>query len=245
MCIQSCLWLLNFVYHGTKGVWITTLHQMEGIDGAGTLGTSVIFITGQSYHNSQFFWKVLVTDTVWFTSLFLLPLCCLSHCVTQHKIREYKRYLTIVVSHIALCNGFWHHQNINRAGVCECLFFVFICPIALIQGKLHQNNTLVSTETMDHCSLYSILYIIRTHCTHVQIGLCWCCSATEVTHELINGAGVCFNLTRCHLTSIGIPIIKIRWSNDHLIFMIVIPMPGKIDFILKQGPGVWELNAIN
>ena len=30
-----------------------------------------------------------------------------------------------------------------------------------------------------------------------------------------------------HLTSIGIPIIKIRRSHDRLIFIMVIPMPGK------------------
>ena len=39
------------------------------------------------------------------------------------------------------------------------------------------------------------------------------------------------------LISIGIPIIKIRWSHNHLIFMWI-PVPGKTVFILKQAPGV-------
>ena len=41
---------------------------------------------------------------------------------------------------------------------------------------------------------------------------------------------------RC-LTNYGHHITKIRWSNDHLIFIMRIPIPGKIVFILKQGPG--------
>ena len=38
------------------------------------------------------------------------------------------------------------------------------------------------------------------------------------------------------LTSVGIPIIKIRWSYDHLIFIMEIPIPGKTVCILKPTP---------
>ena len=50
---------------------------------------------------------------------------------------------------------------------------------------------------------------------------------------------------------IGIPIIKIRWSHDHLIFMMGmwdhlifmmgIPIPGKASFILKRVPGLIDV----
>ena len=40
----------------------------------------------------------------------------------------------------------------------------------------------------------------------------------------------------CHLTSIGIPIIKIRQYHDHLILIMGIPMHGKTIFILQQNP---------
>ena len=42
---------------------------------------------------------------------------------------------------------------------------------------------------------------------------------------------------RCHLTSIGIPMLKIRLSWNHLILNMVIPTPGKTVFLLRQGPG--------
>ena len=41
------------------------------------------------------------------------------------------------------------------------------------------------------------------------------------------------------LTTKGIPIVKIRWSHDHLIFIKQIPIPGKMVFIFRWLPG-WE-----
>ena len=38
----------------------------------------------------------------------------------------------------------------------------------------------------------------------------------------------------CFLASIGIPIIKIRWSDDGFIFITEIHIPGKTVYILKQ-----------
>ena len=35
---------------------------------------------------------------------------------------------------------------------------------------------------------------------------------------------------RCHLTIIGIPMLKIRWSHDLLVFKMGIPIPGKTIF---------------
>ena len=52
------------------------------------------------------------------------------------------------------------------------------------------------------------------------------------------GGGGGILIYRCRLTSIGIPILKIRQSNDHLIFNMEIPIPGKTVFILRQGPGL-------
>ena len=38
-----------------------------------------------------------------------------------------------------------------------------------------------------------------------------------------------------HLTNTGIPIIKIRRSEDRLIFVMEITVPGKTVFVLKRG----------
>ena len=47
--------------------------------------------------------------------------------------------------------------------------------------------------------------------------------------------GDCFNIKMC-LTSIGIPMLKIRWSCDHLIFNMGIPTPGKDGLYIEAGP---------
>ena len=66
------------------------------------------------------------------------------------------------------------------------------------------------------------------------------------TPEIIDmHRGMCDKIKRCCLTSIGIPMIKITQSRDHFIFIMRIPMPGKIAFILKQGAGCeipWRYN---
>ena len=36
------------------------------------------------------------------------------------------------------------------------------------------------------------------------------------------------SISKCHFTSIGIPTIQIRQSHDHLIFIIGMPIPGKM-----------------
>ena len=41
---------------------------------------------------------------------------------------------------------------------------------------------------------------------------------------------------RCCLTTIGIPILKTRWTHDHLIFMMEIPIPGKTIFYIETWP---------
>ena len=43
-------------------------------------------------------------------------------------------------------------------------------------------------------------------------------------------------IQRWPLTSIKIPIIKIRWSHDSLIFIMQISIPGKTVFVLRPGP---------
>ena len=44
-----------------------------------------------------------------------------------------------------------------------------------------------------------------------------------------------------YLSSIGIAIIKIRPSHDHLIIVIKMPIPGKMVYILKHGPWKFEI----
>ena len=44
----------------------------------------------------------------------------------------------------------------------------------------------------------------------------------------------------CRLTSIGIPMLRIRRSHDRLIFNMRIPITGKMVFILKWGPHISE-----
>ena len=46
-----------------------------------------------------------------------------------------------------------------------------------------------------------------------------------------------FKIYTCHLTSIGIPIIKIKWSHDHLIFIMAMFIPEKMVYILRQDTG--------
>ena len=45
------------------------------------------------------------------------------------------------------------------------------------------------------------------------------------------------------LTIIVIPIMKLRWSEDRLIFVMGIPIPGKTVYILRQGPGCYVLSV--
>ena len=58
------------------------------------------------------------------------------------------------------------------------------------------------------------------------------CLAMPIAKENL----VAVSISRCHLTSIGIPMLKIRRSHDRLIFNMGIPIPGKTVFILRQGP---------
>ena len=48
---------------------------------------------------------------------------------------------------------------------------------------------------------------------------------------------------KCHLTKIGIPMIKIRWSHYHLIFIMKIVIRGKTVFFLLLGWGCGGLYA--
>ena len=43
-------------------------------------------------------------------------------------------------------------------------------------------------------------------------------------------------INRCHLTSIGIPMLKTRRSHDHLIFNIGISIPGKDGLYIETVP---------
>ena len=55
--------------------------------------------------------------------------------------------------------------------------------------------------------------------------------------SLVDTGDICCHYWQHILVNIGIPIIKIRWSHDHLIFIMEIPIPGKTVFILRWGPG--------
>ena len=44
-------------------------------------------------------------------------------------------------------------------------------------------------------------------------------------------------ISSCRLTSIGIPMLKIRRSHDRLIFNMGIPIPGKDGLYIETGPG--------
>ena len=44
------------------------------------------------------------------------------------------------------------------------------------------------------------------------------------------------SVSRCRLTSIGIPMLKIRQSHDRLIFNMGIPIPGKDGLYIDTGP---------
>ena len=129
--------------------------------------------------------------------------------------------------------------------VCESFIVVFIGPIALIQGKLHQNNTIVSTETVDHSSLYSILYIMG-FTVHMCKGACVGVVTCNWGNPWINWWGW------CQFRYYQIPSYQHR--DFHYQDKIVSwpsylyddnPHAWKMDFILKQGPCVWELNVIN
>ena len=53
---------------------------------------------------------------------------------------------------------------------------------------------------------------------------------------LVLKSGGRINIKRRHVTSIGIPMLKIRRSHGRLIFNMGILIPWKMVFILRQGP---------
>ena len=57
---------------------------------------------------------------------------------------------------------------------------------------------------------------------------------------VVGGEGV--SIWRCRLTSVGIPMLKIRWSWHCLIFKVVTPIPAKDSFYFETGP--WFLHPI-
>ena len=68
------------------------------------------------------------------------------------------------------------------------------------------------------------------------------------TGNILNQAPEGISIWRCHLTKIGIPMLKIRWSCDCIIFNMGIPIPGNTFFIIRQGPESIlsiSLNTIN
>ena len=61
------------------------------------------------------------------------------------------------------------------------------------------------------------------------------CGAENILSTLGQWPGV-VSIYRCHLTSRGIPMLKIRWSCDRLIFNMWIPIPGRNGIILCIRP---------
>ena len=63
----------------------------------------------------------------------------------------------------------------------------------------------------------------------------WCTNLTALfwIPSKIQGA---VSIWKCYLTSIGIPIIKIRQFRDHFIFNMGIPIPGKGSLYIETGP---------
>ena len=49
--------------------------------------------------------------------------------------------------------------------------------------------------------------------------------------------GVGVSIQMCPLTSIGITMLKIRWSRDCLIFNMGIPIPGEDGLYIETNPG--------
>ena len=64
-------------------------------------------------------------------------------------------------------------------------------------------------------------------------------SDPEITIHTSIPVRVAVSIQRCCLTSIQIPMLKIRRPHDRLIFNMGIPVPGKDDLYIKTGgPGV-------
>ena len=55
-----------------------------------------------------------------------------------------------------------------------------------------------------------------------------------LVQHMVKNLGI-VSIQRCHLTSIGIPMLKIKWSHNHLIFIMAIPLPGNMVFIFEVG----------
>ena len=53
------------------------------------------------------------------------------------------------------------------------------------------------------------------------------------------------SIERCHLISIGIPMLKIRWSHDRPIFDMGIPIPGKDGLYIETDPRSLLSHPIN
>ena len=73
------------------------------------------------------------------------------------------------------------------------------------------------------------------HCIDIQIILSNV--VIQITNVMESNVPRVISIYRYHLTSKGIPITKIRRSDDRLIFIQGIPIHGKTVFILRQGPG--------
>ena len=69
---------------------------------------------------------------------------------------------------------------------------------------------------------------------------CVCYEVTVMKAICIKGIGGTIlgavSIWRCRITSIGIPMLKIRRSHECLIFNMGIPIPGKDGFYIEAGP---------
>ena len=61
-------------------------------------------------------------------------------------------------------------------------------------------------------------------------------SGISCTRKTASLCGIRSQVPICVLTSIGIPMLKIRRSRDRLIFNMGIPIPGKDGLYIETGP---------
>ena len=130
-------------------------------------------------------------------------------------------------------------------------------------GKQPRRSNEISPSVLIILSLYLILYWVSTililfiwlsigqrevaqhtwYFLPLDYTLLWAQFHTEIWSQVDTNQGA-ISIQGCHLTSIGIPIIKTRWSHgDFLVFIMGFPIPRK-DFTLSQGPmSYWYITA--
>ena len=96
-----------------------------------------------------------------------------------------------------------------------------LCPLTSLVDSLYKG------QVMQSFAIFCLLALIS------YFDVPWICLYGTI---FIIGYQKTISTLRCCLATIGIPIVKTRWTHDHLIFMMEIPISGKTIFYIQTWP---------